>query len=57
MPGETRSSRPGVRSLTIVDRAGTARTFLVGREFSRLDNDREIATLLSQITKQYVRVV
>jgi hypothetical protein len=46
---EAGPARPGVRMLSIVARGRAPFVFLAGRDFARLDNDRDIATLLSQL--------
>jgi hypothetical protein len=52
LPEECREpARPGVRCFAIVVRGRAPFVFLAGRDFARLDTDREIATLLSQLTK------
>jgi hypothetical protein len=51
LPEEALPERPGVRVLAIVGRGRAPFVFLAGRDFARLDTDREIATLLSQLTK------
>jgi hypothetical protein len=48
---EAGPARPGVRMLAIVARGRAPFVFLAGRDFARLDNDRDIATLLSQLEK------
>jgi hypothetical protein len=52
-PEEAGPSRPGVRWVTIAGRGRAPFVFLAGRDFARLDNDPEIATLLSQMEKPY----
>jgi hypothetical protein len=50
-PGEAGPTRPRARMLAIVARGRAPFVFQAGRDFERLDNDREIATLLSEMEK------
>jgi hypothetical protein len=50
---ESGQTRPGTRMLAIVARGRAPFVFQAGRDFERLDNDREIATLLSQMEKPF----
>jgi hypothetical protein len=52
-PEEAGPARPGTRILAIVARGRAPFVFQAGRDFVRLDNDREIATLLSQMEKPF----
>jgi hypothetical protein len=52
-PEEAGPARPGSRILAIVARGRAPFVFQAGRDFVRLDNDREIATLLSQMEKRF----
>jgi hypothetical protein len=48
---EAGPTRPGARMLAIVARGRAPFVFQAGRDFDRLDNDRAITTLLSEMEK------
>jgi hypothetical protein len=52
-PEEAGPARPGTHMLAIVARGRAPFVFQAGRDFARLDNDRAIATLLSQMEKPF----
>ena len=52
-PEEAVPARPGTRMLAIVARGRAPFVFQAGPDFARLDNDRAIATLLSQMEKPF----
>jgi hypothetical protein len=52
-PEEAGQMRPGTRMFAIVARGRAPFVFQVGCDFERLDNDREIETLLSRMEKPF----